>query len=749
MGTSWPLLGNVNLDAADPEEETLDAPQDRRDANTEAQAAAAPGNEELDPLRELELTLDSVLSGQDEEVLPVEDSPESFSASLERLLAESENRPEPGTEPPGQAQDLVIEDLPSTSTPGKSGEPSPVDLEQDEEIEWDIEDEVREDAAESRSNGPTRAFQSTLAWDLSEDHDWEQIELGGQDNPESKLAEPEPVLPSSSEEQEIFPDQEAAEDPDGTSRPETADKSAGDMAVEIWDELFFDDDHGIPDDGLPDTRRAPQVTFGKQAPPTTADSEPEQAQEEGRPGAAPEIHALTDTTEPTDSMGIDAGSSEDPAFPPRYTWFDPVATLAGEDFAGVTMPGRKHREGLLPDESDMTYQVTAAQLSSDGLDEHPTGQDLEEEFEVLDSGEDTTGSPPPAFQEPDDPVADDIPEYLQTRDGTAEETPEPDLISPFEAGLELVTSGTWEQPGQEEDKVGRQLPQDGEPATQPEPEPEPEMSQADKELMEALDRLEAEAREGGSEDMAREPAAEPAAPGRSGGKKPRHDISAISNVQAELEALARLFESGAGRGQEGESGDTDSVPSQDERPENFSHLFKKPRTRLAQVLTGVACLLLAAALAAQAVHHYRQPLLKNPTWGPRIASLYASLGMPIAQNWELDRYDVRQLGGLQDPEQPDNLIIGISLRNRASRPQPFPVIRLVLEDRWGQRVGKRDILPGEYLPPEVDASRLMQAGEHLRTDVAIIDPPGSGATNFQIDACLSEANGRLSCANLL
>lgn len=760
MGTSWPLLGDVDAEQEPPPKARVDEPRWTREDNLDE----PPDSGDADPLLELELTLDSVLAGQQDPSLPVADSAESFSESLERLIAESEMEREPASDFPNQESESEPVEDETLSPPQQDARAPTAEPGQGNDMPAAAKDTSRAAAFTESAPASAHAGTSMMAWDLSEDQDWEQIELSGDDDAENESETPLPEPEPQADDPERSLDPAVDREPGQPGEQDKGEKSAGEMAVEIWDELFFDDDHGIPDGGTPVSRAKPSVTFTDSVSAVDVQASPQRdalATEPGWPAAVPTDDRAEDTSNHETGDDLQASAAED-KLPPRETWFDPATTLAGEDFAGVALPTREelpepgHEDG---DKAPEAYEVSAAQLSPAGLvkpdaepaEEPEPGQ--QQEFEVQDADSPVSDSPQESFSEYEDFLQEDVPEGLQAAEDDTQAPEEQDLISPFEAGLELVTSGSWEQlPGHMALHDGESAPEDEKlslqsPHDRKQPDQEPEMSQADMELMEAIAKLEAEGDTGFDEQPDAEPASERAKTKRSTEKSARSDSSAIRSVQAELEALARLFESGASRERDKRS-DTEE-PSPAESPENFSRLLGKRPSPISRALTGLACVLLAATLAAQAVHYNRQALLKSSRWGPRLEAVYAALGKPVAQSWELDRYDVRQLGGLQDPERPDTLIIGISVRNRASRSQPFPIIRLVLEDRWGQRVGKRDIVPGEYLPANVDASRLMQAGELLRTDVAIVDPPGSGATNFQIDACLAQADGRLSCANLL
>ena len=218
-------------------------------------------------------------------------------------------------------------------------------------------------------------------------------------------------------------------------------------------------------------------------------------------------------------------------------------------------------------------------------------------------------------------------------------------------------------------------------------------------------------------------------------------VADIAEVQAELERLALLV------GMEPGAIAPDAAKQQ--APENFEHIVRKRRGGWNMAATWLFSLLLAILFGAQLVHYHRTDLLSDATWGPLIRQTYDRLGTALPPDWELDRYDIRQLGGIQDPARPNVLVISISVRNQAKRAQPYPVIRLVLEDRWGDRLAMRDLKPADYLDSEPAPGAMMLAGQLIKADISIIEPEGAGATTFQVDACIENPGGHLDCANQL
>ena len=157
---------------------------------------------------------------------------------------------------------------------------------------------------------------------------------------------------------------------------------------------------------------------------------------------------------------------------------------------------------------------------------------------------------------------------------------------------------------------------------------------------------------------------------------------------------------------------------------------------------GTAVLLLM--LGAQVVHVQRNALVQKPAIGPLLAQAYALLGFPIAVPTDLASYELRQWGAASDSMHPGRLLLRASIVNRASHAQPYPLLRLALQDRFGTTVGVRDVEPADYLPGE-GAGKLLGPGQRADAEIRIVDP-GKDAVGFEMDVCLPMTGG-VHCAN--
>jgi hypothetical protein len=154
---------------------------------------------------------------------------------------------------------------------------------------------------------------------------------------------------------------------------------------------------------------------------------------------------------------------------------------------------------------------------------------------------------------------------------------------------------------------------------------------------------------------------------------------------------------------------------------------------------------LALLLIVQWVHSYRATLARHPTIGPVMLSAYRSLGIPLTPNWDLHAYQIRQWGVISDPAIPGTLRVRASVTNLADFSQPYPLLKLVLEDRWGEQIRAREFEPSEYLDPTVAPNRMLSPGQQANATIAIVDP-GPDAEGFRFDVCLRGSAGAV-CAD--
>jgi predicted Zn finger-like uncharacterized protein len=151
-------------------------------------------------------------------------------------------------------------------------------------------------------------------------------------------------------------------------------------------------------------------------------------------------------------------------------------------------------------------------------------------------------------------------------------------------------------------------------------------------------------------------------------------------------------------------------------------------------------------LLGQIINHYREQLAADARFNRPLTRLYAAFGVKLAPAWDLRAYDVRQLGASVDSASRGLITVRASVKNGARQPQPLPLLRVTLEDRFGNRLASRDVAPRFYLPTAVPASSLLASGQRVDAQMGFLDP-GANAVGFEIDACLPMNGGVVTCAN--
>lgn len=162
-----------------------------------------------------------------------------------------------------------------------------------------------------------------------------------------------------------------------------------------------------------------------------------------------------------------------------------------------------------------------------------------------------------------------------------------------------------------------------------------------------------------------------------------------------------------------------------------------------KILAGPLVLL----LVIQLVHADRYALARHPRLGPALVGLYGALGIDLQPDWDLHAYEILQWHLGSDPALPGTLKVRANLKNVAPFAQPYPLLKLMLEDRWGERVREREFEPREYLDPATAPDRLLAPSQQATATISIVDP-GPDAEGFRFDVCLRGRQGIVCAADV-
>ena len=141
-----------------------------------------------------------------------------------------------------------------------------------------------------------------------------------------------------------------------------------------------------------------------------------------------------------------------------------------------------------------------------------------------------------------------------------------------------------------------------------------------------------------------------------------------------------------------------------------------------------------ALLGGTWIHVQRGKLLRLPAGEAVLGPIYGVLGVHAAPDWRPGDFRVVRSEAIANPDRPGELQVAVEFLNAAEFAQPYPLIRIVLQDRFGQRIATHDFAPDEYLETYKSGARL-QADGRTRASVAAPDP-GGRADGFRVDLCL-------------
>ena len=184
--------------------------------------------------------------------------------------------------------------------------------------------------------------------------------------------------------------------------------------------------------------------------------------------------------------------------------------------------------------------------------------------------------------------------------------------------------------------------------------------------------------------------------------------------------------------EDGAPDDAESVPG-----------FVQERRRASPWPRLLLALVAVLVLAGTWAHVQRGKLLRLPVGEAILGPVYGLLGMEVTPDWRPGDFRVVRSEAIANADQPNDLQVAVEFTNSAAFDQPYPVIRIVLHDRFGQRIGTHDFAPGEYLDSYTRGARV-PAGRKISASVSAPDP-GARADGFRVDLCL-EIDAQLVCS---
>jgi predicted Zn finger-like uncharacterized protein len=239
------------------------------------------------------------------------------------------------------------------------------------------------------------------------------------------------------------------------------------------------------------------------------------------------------------------------------------------------------------------------------------------------------------------------------------------------------------------------------------------------------------------------------APDRAAGERGEGEDETDGATAPEPETLAETGQEGAeeapgqpepGKAEEKDTGEPASTAQPEPEPLPLPTEAPAQRRWPRIVLLTLVALVLGGAWA----HSERGRLLRHPLGQAVLGPVYGLLGIEANPAWSPGGLRVVRSAAVADPDAPGSLRVTAEFRNSADFGQPYPVLRVTLEDRWGQKVESRDFTPSEYRETHV-AGRLMRSGERVQASVSLPDP-GARADGFRLDLCLEGPGRQLVCS---
>jgi predicted Zn finger-like uncharacterized protein len=145
----------------------------------------------------------------------------------------------------------------------------------------------------------------------------------------------------------------------------------------------------------------------------------------------------------------------------------------------------------------------------------------------------------------------------------------------------------------------------------------------------------------------------------------------------------------------------------------------------------IICALLLL-LGVQWVYFNRAALAAQNDWRPGLQTLCAVLRCELPLQVDLSRIELLNRDVRKHPQVAGALLINATLVNRATFPQPFPILELTFSNASGTPVASRRFSPAEYLGDRTDLKPGMPVDVPLQV-VLEIEDPGEDAVSFQFE----------------
>lgn len=155
----------------------------------------------------------------------------------------------------------------------------------------------------------------------------------------------------------------------------------------------------------------------------------------------------------------------------------------------------------------------------------------------------------------------------------------------------------------------------------------------------------------------------------------------------------------------------------------------------------VLSLIAGAALSAQIAYHLYPSWRSDPElrpwliWACHASSGYLPGVCDLPPLTDLDRLALRGHSFTTHPEHPQALYFSASLANEAAFAQPYPLIHITLQNRYGDAVAVGHFGPADYLDQPMAADGTIAPGTSVPIRLMLKDPgPQAAGYQFRLES---------------
>ncbi len=160
------------------------------------------------------------------------------------------------------------------------------------------------------------------------------------------------------------------------------------------------------------------------------------------------------------------------------------------------------------------------------------------------------------------------------------------------------------------------------------------------------------------------------------------------------------------------------------------------------MIGGVVALVLL--LAVQAMHQSREALATIPAFNDTVGEVYRAIGQPLQPAWDISGWRFEATKGSTEGDE-EELTVYSRIGNESDGPLPYPLIGISLTDRFEETIGSRMLDPAEYLPTDLDPTKLVEPGNTFNALITIKSTTAEAA-GFKLNVCYRLSDGQLRCA---